>query len=529
MKKMMKVLAVFLAAVLLTGCSGFRPVYNSVEMVKYEEMDYVRPDLSQMRVALDAAIEKSQGEDCEEIITAIYTFYDEYDAFYTNYALADIRSCCDLTDIYWGDEYSYCLENVSYVDAMLEELYYALADSRCREELEAEEYFGEGYFDAYDGESVYDEGYLALMEQEAALISRYYDLSSLGAEYEYGSEEYYDACGNDMMELLVELIALRQQVADYCGYEDYPSFANDYYFYRDYTMDQSRVYLEQVAQHLAPIYRWLDREEIWMLSEDFRSEKETFAFVKQAAGNMGGTIQEAFELMERAGLYDMAWSPNKYATSFEIYLPSYYEPFVFMNPGLSRYDSLTFAHEFGHFCNDYASYGSYAGVDVLEFFSQGMEYLSLCYGEETEDLKLVKMADSLGLYVEQSAFARFEERMYALEGDELNVQNLCGLYEEVALEFGFDAVGYDPREFVTISHFYTSPMYILSYVFSNDAAMQLYEKEQEEAGAGLKLYEENLASQEVWFLTFLDTVGLESPFEAGRVEEIAAVFREALG
>lgn len=526
MKKMRVVLAWLLAAVLLTGCAGLASVPQGAQMVKYEDMEYVRPDMDKLQESLDAACTAARGDDLKTITDAIYAFYEEYDGFYTNYALADIKSSCDLTDIYWGEEYAWCLERVAEADAALEELYYALADSPCREELESDEYFGEGYFDAYEGESIYDEELLSLLEQEAELIGRYYDLSSLGTEYEYGSEAFYDACGNDMVQLLVELIALRQEIAYYCGYEDYASFANDFYFYRDYTMEEARAYLQEVAEHLAPVYRWLDREEIWALTEEYYPEKETFSFVKKAAKNMGGTVFKAFSLMENAGLYDMEWGENKYATSFEIYLTSYYEPFVFMNPELSRYDCLTLSHEFGHFCNDYACYGSYAGVDVLEFFSQGMEYLVLCYGENTQDLELIKMADSLGLYVEQSAFASFEEQMYGLEGEELTAENLCALYEEVALKFGFEAVGYDSREFVNITHFYTSPMYILSYVFSNDAAMQLYQLEREEAGAGLKLYEENLASQEVWFLTFLDTVGLESPFEAGRVEEIAAMFRE---
>lgn len=529
MKKKTFLLILMLVALLLAGCAGLTSALNGVSMVKYSDMEYVRPDMDRLQESLDAACEAAQGERVREIIDAVYAFYEEYDSFYTNYALADIRSCTDLTDIYWEQEYAFCMENTSVADAALEELYYALADSPCREALEGEQYFGAGFFDAYEGESMYDEGFLALLEQEADLVSRYYELSGEATDYAFGSEEYYEAAGYDMAQLLVDLIALRQQIADYWGYETYPQFANDFYYYRDYTMEQAEQYLADVAVHMVPLYRQLDHSTIWSLTEDYCTERETFAFVKKAASNMGGTIQEAFSLMEAAELYDITWSENKYNSSFEIYLTSYYEPFVFLNPELSRYDCLTFAHEFGHFCNDYACYGSYAGVDVLEFFSQGMEYLSLCYGEDTEDLKQIKMADSLGIFVEQSAFASFEQRMYDLEGEDLTTDSLLRLYEEVMLEFGLDSVGYDPREFVTITHFYTSPMYILSYVFSNDGAMQLYRLELENPGEGLNLYEQNLASQEAWFLTFLETVGLDSPFAEGNVERIAETFRSELG
>ena len=528
MKKFGKLLALLLAAALLAGCSR----QLTGDMTRYEDMTYTRPNMARMEhmlsLAVDAAMAEEYGGKLRDVLSAIYAFYDEYDSFYTNYSLADIRSCHDLTDLYWQEEYAWCMEKSADVEALLEELYRQLAASPSREMLEAEAYFGEGFFDAYDGESTYDEAFLMLLEQESALISEYYDLSSEATDYDYGTEEYYDACGEDMAQLLVELIALRQQIAQYWGYDSYPQFANDFYFYRDYTMEEAEQYLKEVAQYLSPIYTQLDWEHNWELSEQYCTEEEAFRYVKETAKKMGGTVQEAFSLMDAAGLYDITWSENKYSASFEVYLTSYYEPFIFMNPERSRYDCLTFAHEFGHFCNDYACYGSYAGVDVLEFFSQGMEYLSLCYGEDTEDLKQIKMTDSLSIYVEQAAFASFEQRMYALEGEELTEENLYRLYEEVVAEYGLDIFGYDRREFVTITHFYTSPMYILSYVFSNDAAMQLYQLEQQESGAGLKLYQDNLASQEAWFLAFLETVGLESPFADGRLEKIADTFREIL-
>ena len=528
MKWFLRVLALILCASLLAGCAGLTSAWSGVGMVRYSDMEYTRPDMDKMEAAMQTAIDTANNPESKDALQdtmdAIYGFYDEYDGFYTSYALADIRTCHDLTDIYWEAEYAWCMENSGAVDAMLEELYCALAQCPLREELEGEDYFGADFFDAYEDGGMYDEFFLALLEQEAALLGRYYELSSEALDYTYGSDAYYDNCGEPMAQLLVELIGVRQEMADYWGYESYVQFANDYYYYRDYTQEQTEQYLKDIAQYLVPIYRELE----FSMPEAYYSEKQTLDYVRTAAKNMGGLVQEAFQLMEEAELYDISYGQNKYATSYEIYLPSYYEPFLFMNPELTRYDCLTLSHEFGHFCNDYASYGSYLGVDVLEVFSQGMEYLMLCYGEDTEDLVRVKLADSLCLFVEQAAFASFEQQMYGLRGGELTVENLCSLYEEVALEYGFDSVWYDTREFVTITHFYTNPMYIQSYIFSNDAAMQLYQLEQTEAGAGLKLYEENLASQESWFLAFLESAGLESPFEEGRVAQIAQTFREVL-
>ena len=241
---------------------------------------------------------------------------------------------------------------------------------------------------------------------------------------------------------------------------------------------------------------------------------------------MGGTVLDAFRLMERGELYDISYSENKYNSSFEVYLTSYGEPFLFMNPELTSYDSLTIAHEFGHFCNDYASFGSTVGMDVAEFFSQGMEYLSLCYGDGVRGLAQAKLADSLCVYVEQGCYALFEQEMYRLTGDRLSPEGLRELYEEIALSFGFDSVAFDAGEFVTIPHFFTNPMYIISYVVSNDAAMQLYTLEQESSGAGLSRLESHLDTGESCFLAFLESADLDSPFH--RLPEVKAFFEAAL-
>ena len=526
---------VLTAAVLLSGCGmvdfgeyfgAVRSLVDGNAIVPYESMTYERPDMTQLRQTLDAACEAAEGDDVSAILDGIYDFYDAYDWFSTYYALADIHYCADLTDTYWEDEYNYCTQNAATVDAALQELYRALAQSPAREKLEQEEYFGEGFFDSYeDEESVWDETFTAMLEEEAKLQTRYYELSAQAADYQDDTQGYYDACADGMASLLAELIAVRQEIAEYCGYSDYPQFAEDFYFYRDYTAAEEEQLLEDIRRELVPLYRELDAD-AWEATGEYASERETLNYLATAAEGMGGTVKEAHDLMKTAKLYDTGYGENKYNSSFEQYLTSYQEPFIFMNATLTAYDKLVLAHEFGHFCNDYASYGSAAGVDVSEFFSTGMEYLSLCYGGE--DLTRAKMADSLGNYVEQGAYASFERQMYSLTGDALSAEGLYALYEQVALDFGFDSVGYDRREFVDVTHFYTNPMYVFSYVVSNDAAMQLYQLEQEQRGAGLELYEQNLTTEESYFLAFLDSAGLESPFEAGRISSVKAVFESVL-
>ena len=495
--------------------------YDS-DVYAFSRMVYERPDMEALRRSYETVQVAARLADERTIMKAVYDFYDEFDWFYTRYSLADIHYSMDLTDRYWADEYSFCVENSTEVDRLLEQVYYDLAASPRREALEGPRYFGRGFFDAYDGENTWDETYVSLLEQEASLTNRYYTLSE-GA-LSYTGSNYYDACADDMAQLLVDLIRVRQQLAEHAGYEDYRSYAYDVDFYRDYTPEQMEAYLTGIREELVDLYRRMHDTDAWGYAGRYCNEDTTFRVVREAARAMGGTVWESFQHMEKGGLYDLTYGENKYAASFEVYLTSYGEPFLFQNSELTNYDQLTFAHEFGHFANDYVCDGCYAGIDVLEFFSQGMEYLTLCYGTDMEELTRVKLADSLATYVEQAAYASFENRMYQLTGEDLNIQALYDLYDQVALEYGFESVGYDPREFVDVTHFYTNPMYIVSYIVSNDAAMQLYEMEQRSTGTGLALFEENLFTQEDWFLAFVEQAGLQDPFT--RLDQVRDTFAE---
>ena len=81
----------------------------------------------------------------------------------------------------------------------------------------------------------------------------------------------------------------------------------------------------------------------------------------------------------------------------------------------------------------------------------------------------------------------------------------------------------DPRDFVYITHFFTSPLYIISYVVSNDAAFQLYQQEKEASGEGLQLYVDSLDTEQTTFLAFVNEAGLESPFTAGHMEAVREI------
>ena len=531
-KALLKLVALVLVlALTLSGCSfaelgqmvdRFLTILQTGVAVTFDEMEYVRPEMEDFRTLLEETMaEIPEAEDADTLMESVFGLYEFYYDFFTNYYLADIHYCQDMTDLYWDEEYSWCMENSSEVSAGMDQLLYELADCPLREELEAEEYFGEGFFDAYEGDSLWDETFTDLMNQESALVSEYYELTALlGSQTQ--TENGYAA---QIEEVFAELVTVRQEIAEYAGYESYPAFAYEFYFYRDYTPEQTLSYLEQIQQELVPLYRNLDSS-VWAPYYESGSEEQTFNYVKECAQAIGGVAQEAFDLMEAAKLYDITYSEKKYNASFEVYLMSYYTPFIFLCPTGSQADRLTFTHEFGHFCNDYAVGGTVVGVDVAEVFSQGLEYLSLCYCEDTEALTRMKMADSLCIFVEQAAYASFEQQVYMLE--EVTVENIRDAFSQACQDFGMDQWGLSSQDYIQVPHFFISPMYVISYVVSNDVAMQIYQQELAQEGAGVELWENGLYSMQMGLLAFVEETGLEDPFVEGRVAQLRETFEEKL-
>lgn len=530
MRKRLRVAALILVmALLLSGCDGIAPIpQQESKAVPFREMEYVRPDMAELeQLQLDACKAARRGILFGRVLDKIQAYYQGYDDFYTNYALADIHYSCDLTDRYWEEEYNFCLENTSAVEAGIEEFYDALEVSPYRILLETDLFFGEEFFEEETGIQ-WSTAFQELLEQESELQGQYYELTAQSQMAEYYSEEYFSTYGGQMADLLVELIGVRQQIAAEAGYESYPAFAYDMYHYRDYAPAQAEDYMRKIGEQMYDLYCRVNQSGIWDLSYAYCSEEDTFHYVKTAAENMGGYSQEAFALLEEAELYDIAYGENKMPGAFEMYLWSYSEPFVYLSPFLDQSDKLAFVHEFGHFTNDYICRGSVAGTDVAEVHSQTMEYLSLLYADGTEELTAYKMADCLCTYVEQSAYGLFEQQMYELQGADLTVENIQALYETIGADFGFDSWAWDSRDFVTVEHFFTSPMYIVSYVVSNDVAFQMYQMELEEAGAGLEVYQQCLESGDSYLLTFAQTYGLKSPFTESQLEKSVQTLKKEL-
>lgn len=532
-----------------------RPEEAELEPVAFEDMEYTRPDAAALCKAL-GELEKlvKNGGSFDEVGAAFEAAYSDYSLFNTMDSLSYIRHTIDLNDEYYETENNWCEEQSPLIEQALEKCYIAMGQSGLRDRLE-EEYFTEDFFDFYDENQIYsNDRVVKLMQKDNDLQAQYMALQS-DQTIEWNGEEvlYEDIIGDESLdydsylmayqlyynkynpqvgEIFAEMIRTRNEIARELGYDTFADFAYSYYYDRDYTPEEAEDYLSDIAAELAPMYFYAV---YGAQSTTPCSTDEVLDLFEKTVYRFGGEFATSYEFMQAYDLMDITDSSSKMPGSYVTYLSSYQMPFLYVSPTGKLDDLLTCCHEFGHFVDGFVNCNGTSSIDCNEIFSQGLEFLSLSRAEldddEREALTLSKVADSLLTFVSQAAYAEFELRAYALPDDQLNTEGLNALFLECMEEFGQSYTGMEDiiaPGWIDIQHFLIAPYYVISYCVSNDAALQIFQLE-EENGTGLETYRALMStSSGNTILALLEENGMESPFEPGRVEELADFFEDYL-
>ena len=561
-KKFAKILALLLAvSLLLAGCAPMaQEAPAGLEAGEtFEEIEYSRPDIPQMEQAvarLQESLEKlSLPSTLRKQIDSCYDCYYNYD---TMLSLADIRSCQDLSDSFYREEYAWCLENRPRVQQLMDEMYLSCARSMYAPLMETF-FFWDGFMDQYGGEEAQDqpEEIYELYRRENELINSYRSLIAQpyieldGQSLNYqeslaaASEEeayrliraYYEQYDQLLGDIYAQLVSIRRQQAQLLGYDSYEQMEYAVVYERDYSPQQAREYLDDIKEYMVPLYEQLmDSQAYSYIYWEYMPQEELLDILAGAAENMGEEIEGSFSFMAEHRLFDVELRPNKASISFQAYLSDYEAPFLFLSPYGDQSDVLSFAHEFGHFTDAYINYNAYETTDLAECFSQSMEYLTLFYldgtmeEEEAEELLFYKVLNTLELYVGQAAIAEFESRVFSLPDQQLNTENINRLYLEICMDYGLCDGTTEEQSWgwIDISHLFESPFYVISYPVTNDIAMQIFALELEQPGQGLDTFSRMLPRTYDSLMPTVEEAGLESPFSQDRIVSSLACLESVL-
>ena len=500
-------------------------------IVSFDEMEYTRPDIDALE-AKAQDVEDMLGNffKVKDVISELDKFVALYNNFYTMKNLACVRYDMDTQDEFYFEEYSFCVEASGDVEYITDELLLACSNSSMCDYLDKHFFDGllEERYSVTDGTGYTPSDELAELERREAELEN--DYSELYARY---SDDFDDGRfkkqNSEIGSIYIELIKLRHDIAEQRNMKSYEELAyldNG----RDYTADDLDGYIEAIKRFIVPLYKKADSKKLYDRSlVSAMSPKTALSTVTSTVEGLDKGIDDALGYMLKYKLYDTGMSDSKYDQSYVLYLNDYESPFMFCSPSGYSDTVLTIAHEFGHYVDGYLNYGLNDSIDTSEVFSQGMEYLLLCNMDDAEQLTRYKMLDELELYAYQACLNEFEHEAYAMDEDELTVERLNFLYSELLEEYGISD-DYKGLDWISVTHLFTSPFYVISYCVSDSAAFELYNMELNESGSGLKMYMKLLAeSTNYGFLDLLEECGMSSAISADTVKAIAATLADKLG
>lgn len=524
----------------------FIPSIIGPSKVHYADMEYERPDGEVIIKDMDELIDLiTVGKSFTEQSRVFTRINENIINYRTMMSLAEIRYYTDTSDDFYKEENE--LLRLEYVDIYDKtgELLDVIEASTFKQNYERS-FFGLGYFNDWIPMKR-SEAAGELMTKEQELISEYQDAISNafvtyeGREIRVPSEEFYaldvidmdsvialyrDKYNKELGELYAELVKVRLALAEELG-TDYISLAYDD-LGRDFTPEQADAYIDGVVDGLLPNLSKYDAD-VRLLKE--RADTlSSFYSLSLAASRMGGDVEEAFDYMVKYGLYELSASDGKQGISFETFLEKYYSPFMFVSSEGTAYDFITYAHEFGHFVDDYVNLGASKTIDTAEIASQALAYIAPFYsdgvnGIDSDKLLKINLYSTFELYSTTAFIHRFETAVYSLEPSEVTPERLTELAKEAAL-----SVGMSEAEAATMSvywfevqHLYIAPMYYVGYAISNDVAIQAIEAELNAPGkGGIEAFERIIKRDP--YKTFEENIvnaGFESPFADGRAESLA--------
>lgn len=499
-------------------------------IVSFDEMEYKRPDIDALK-AKAQDVEDLLGNffKVKDVIIELDKFVDLYNNFYTMMNLACVRYDMDTRDEFYFEEYSFCTEAAGDVEYLADELLLDCSNSSMCDYLD-KHFFGGLLTEQYsvtDGTGYTPSDELAELERKEAELEN--DYSELYAKYSGAFDNgKFKKPNEEIARIYIELIKLRHDIAEQRNMKSYEELAyldNG----RDYTAADLDGYIKAIKQYIVPLYKKADSKKMYDRSlVSAMSPKTALSTVTGTVEGLNKDIDEALGYMLKYKLYDTGMSDNKYDQSYVLYLNDYDSPFLFCSPSGYSDTVLTIVHEFGHYVDGYLNYGLNDSIDTSEVFSQGMEYLLLCNMDDAGQLTRYKMLDELELYAYQACLNEFEHRAYALDEKGLTVETLNSLYSELLEEYGLTD-DYKGLDWISVTHLFTSPFYVISYCVSDSAAFELYNMELKKSGSGLEMYMRLLDESTSYdFLDLLEECGMSSAISADTVKEIAATLADKL-
>lgn len=562
-------------AILMTSLSGCMGEKLLPTELSFSQVEYERPDGQGVLDLIDKAKEQAENDILPfGMIWTLRKIGDATQEFYSMMTIAQIRNYLDVNDTFYSEEMEYLDTFDARIQNSYNQMFSSIENSRFSSIQNM--IFGEsGAEDLQMSSQASSEEILSLQEQEKKLVAEYYYeyaqatvstpegevlFSSLDSE---GQSAYYNQFiqkyNQQFGELYLELVSLREQMAQALGYDSYTQVADLDMLRNSYTREDIKTFREDIKQTIAPVYRsyledFYRRAEnrdqpgyVYLLGEQSPvpqgSWQETLDQFEQLYQQMSEQTEECYSYLLSHEFIDAEPSQTKANVTFSTLIYSLNTPFLFANMNGSAEDVFSISHEFGHCFAMWqqlklGSQQEGRSMDVSEIHSQAMQMLTLpyyeiFYGEDAGTARKYDVYTMVAGILTAAMNDEFQEKIY--ENPQMTVQELNELYKELAMEYGlvvespyFDMESFSMGWFTTNQYFDT-PFYAIDYALSGCVAMEFLQMGLEDYTQALETYLSLVQQNSDYdFMTVLEETGLSSPFETEQMEALAQTMEDFL-
>ena len=566
------VMSVLLILTTLTGC---QQEARTPTDQNFSQVEYQRPDGQSVVQLIGKAQQQAQDDLLPlGLLHSLRKIGDATEDYYSMMTIAQIRNYADVNDTFYSAEMEYLDTWDARIQSEYNQLFKMIQQSRFQS-MTREIYGSSGAEDMQMSAQSSSKEILSLQEQEKKLEAQYYyeyaqaTVTTPEGEVLFSSLEpqgqtaYYsqfiDRYNQTLGELYLELVSLRDQMAQLLGYDSYTEVADLNMHRSSYTREQIQQFRELLKQTLVPVYGgyledFYRRAEnqtsvgyVYLMGEPSPTPqgdwKDTLERFSQVFSKMALETGECYEYLLSHGFIDAQPSQTKANVTFSTLIYSLNTPFLFANMDGSENDVYSISHEFGHCFAIWeqlkrGSRSEGRSMDVCEIHSQAMQmmvlpYYEVFYGEDADVARRYDVFTIVSGILTAALNDEFQEQIY--RQPQMTVEQLNELYLELALEYGlvvespYSDLETFSKGWFTTNQYFDTPFYAIDYSLSGCVALEFLQRSMEDSQGALDTYLVLVRQDAGYdFLTVLEKTGLQSPFSEEQLVELSELLEDVL-
>ncbi len=540
--------------------------------MKFSEMNYTRPNLSQVENEFNSLLAKfdnaASADEQKQVLTKINELKNE---FSTYASIASVRNSIDTTDTFYEAEQEFFDTNEPVIKDLHIKFYKSLGSSKFKNELQKD--FGNQLFNLADVSlKTFDTSIIEDLKEENKLGTQYTKLVA-SAEVEFNGEKltlpalsafmestdrdtrkkaylanqsFFAAHEAEFDDIFDKLVKVRTRIAHKLGYKNFIELA----YYRmartDYNADMVAGFRDDVLKYVVPLANKLrerqrqrtgiDKLKAYDLSHNFNSgnpkpigtPEEIVANGQKMYSELSKETKEFFDFMVNNDLMDLVNKKGKASGGYCTMFPKYKAPFIFANFNGTVGDVDVLTHEAGHAFQCFESRNFeveeyyWPTMESCEIHSMSMEHLTypwmkLFFGADTDKYKFVHLSSNILFLPYGVAVDEFQHIVYANPDMTPAERKQTWLQMEKKYRPWMDYDGIDYLErggfWQRQGHIYRSPFYYIDYCLAQLCAFQFWSRSQQDFTSAWNDYLRLCkAGGSDSFLGLVKLAGLQSPF-----------------